>query len=589
MIDNYLKVLNANETILEHLDDIKDAFITFYGEESREFIENKFKHFDLVTFISPENMQILISSIKKEISDSAKKRILESSGIEYTTEIANKYFEYYGSFENTSNIEHYSNFIEMCELSESGRKLNGIEEYQYENIKKKAVQFLNKIGYEATYDNIEQLELEGKFDNLNNLIETYRFEKKEYDKIVNLYLSKYIEEGKKNDEIKNAVKEKYKLKLIEEFLPEELEEYKKSKITTNKIREIIGYSFDTVTDVEYFSKKFDEKLLNCKDYLKKLIEGNRIEYFKSLGIDLGNEYEAYEKSDECKKLIPDKEYIDRLSLRREEYIKQFKIEYYSQISDYKENKEKIGNFDLLCKDNGFTSDLYRVDCCSISPNVKIENGTIVENPIMFINSGYGIEKLDKSIIHEINHILELSLINKSDKNLEFITGWDYAKVDISQEEENQELDIDNKREFEMFSEIINELIAQNITRILHAKNHHIFTEKGKEGYYGSGYQFCSFLIIDFLREYLKDIIISRRNNNINHIFDVVGQDNFIKLNNLIHKFYENIDEFKYYDILENEKSNKVTDDTILFDDMIRERDEILQSMKEYSKRNVQSL
>ena len=192
MIDNYLKVLNANETILEHLDDIKDAFITFYGEESREFIENKFKHFDLVTFISPENMQILISSIKKEISDSAKKRILESSGIEYTTEIANKYFEYYGSFENTSNIEHYSNFIEMFELSESGRKLNGIEEYQYENIKKKAVQFLNKIGYEATYDNIEQLELEGKFDNLNNLIETYRFEKKEYDKIVNLYLSKYI-------------------------------------------------------------------------------------------------------------------------------------------------------------------------------------------------------------------------------------------------------------------------------------------------------------------------------------------------------------------------------------------------------------
>ena len=118
MIDNYLKILNSNEIILKHLDDIKASFITFYGEESRNFI-------------SPENVHILINNIKKELSDSAKKRILDSSGIEYTKETANKYFDYADSFENYSNIEYYSVFIEICELLENGRKLNGITEYQY--------------------------------------------------------------------------------------------------------------------------------------------------------------------------------------------------------------------------------------------------------------------------------------------------------------------------------------------------------------------------------------------------------------------------------------------------------------------------
>ncbi len=589
MIDNYLKILNSNEIILKHLDDIKASFITFYGEESRNFIENKFKHFNLITFISPENVHILINNIKKELSDSAKKRILDSSGIEYTKETANKYFDYADSFENYSNIEYYSVFIEICELLENGRKLNGITEYQYENIKKHAIQFLTKLGYEVNLANIEELQLEGKFDSLRTLIETYRKEKKEYDRKINLYLSKYIEEEKINNKIKDTLKEKYKLKLIEEFLPKELEEYKKTKITNNKLKEIIGYSFDVTTDIEYFSEENDKKLLNGRDFIKKTIKSHRIEYFKSLGVDLGEEYEVYEQSDECKKLMPDKEYINRLIKKRDEYIIQFNIEYYSQIAEYKENKEKIKSFDLVCSDNGFTSDLYRVDCCSISPNAKIENGNLIENPIMFINSGYSIEVLDKSIIHEINHIIELSLINRTDSYLEFISGWDYGQAAFTQEEENQVLNINNKREFEMFSEIINELIAQNITKILHTKGHYIFTEKGKERYGGTSYQKCSILVTDFFNEYLRDIIISRRNNNINHIFEVVGQDNFMKLNNLIHKFYENFSDFKFYDVLSNKNKNIVTEDTILFDEIIKERDEILQNMREYSRVGVQSL
>lgn len=54
-----------------------------------------------------------------------------------------------------------------------------------------------------------------------------------------------------------------------------------------------------------FSEDAKEKL--AKDNFESMrVKSDRVKYFKAKGLDLGNNYEDYENSEEAKKLLPDK-------------------------------------------------------------------------------------------------------------------------------------------------------------------------------------------------------------------------------------------------------------------------------------------
>ena len=86
--------------------------------------------------------------------------------------------------------------------------------------------------------------------------------------------------------------------------------------------------------------------------------------------------------------------------------------------------------------------------------------------------------------------------------------------------------------------------------------------------------------------YKKEIIASRRNGNISIIFDKIGKENFESLNQLFHIFNANFgNALDYYRLLSSLKESKETAQTKLYHELNRKKDEILNSMREYSLNN----
>ena len=52
------------------------------------------------------------------------------------------------------------------------------------------------------------------------------------------------------------------------------------------------------------------------------VKSDRVKYFKAKGLDLGNNYEDYENSEEAKKLLPDKELVETVYTIKKECDKE---------------------------------------------------------------------------------------------------------------------------------------------------------------------------------------------------------------------------------------------------------------------------
>ena len=89
---------------------------------------------------------------------------------------------------------------------------------------------------------------------------------------------------------------------------------------------------------------------------------------------------------------------------------------------------------------------------------------------------------------------ELSILDVKDKIVTALCGWDIIHAILSKDEP-QNLDVDrDKRNYEMFNEVINELIAQDICTILHKKGVCISGDLSKSSE-SSGTSYTLYLVI----------------------------------------------------------------------------------------------
>lgn len=112
---------------------------------------------------------------------------------------------------------------------------------------------------------------------------------------------------------------------------------------------------------------------------------------------------------------------------------------------------------------------------------------------------------------------------------------------------------------------------------------HVFdTNETAKVHHVTSYEHTFFLVKDFFQEYKKEILESRINGNISIIWNKVGKENFERLNNLFRVFQENFSGFKIYGLLEAIRNNENNEQTRLYYELIRQRDEILEDMRRYS-------
>lgn len=56
MVEQYMKLLSAEEVLQNNISKLIDIFCLYYGEDSRSFIEEKFSNFLFIPYQTPDNL-----------------------------------------------------------------------------------------------------------------------------------------------------------------------------------------------------------------------------------------------------------------------------------------------------------------------------------------------------------------------------------------------------------------------------------------------------------------------------------------------------------------------------------------------------
>ena len=649
MIEHLKKFLFCTEYFRNNLDKYKDAFIKFYGEAERERIEEVFNHAIFIAYRTPSSTDTLLRELEKlktkEIIDNnlPKDSTFTSEDLigNYAFDFSDlipicKYSEFYELYKLSSEERHekylkdsyeslkralpelkYEEYLEMYNSGKVSEKYSVIrswvkaniehcinpetEKKQYERAFDNAQELITKIDKDITIDNFPYYADNPRILELNEFAEKLPEMMDEYQKFEN-ELGDIREEVESEKEEERKLEAKYYIQLISENLDlvpanylEKLKSTLAKKDTLNidyEVKSIFGYSIDITGSYEMFSKESNEVLNENKDSWKaNTIKSNRISYFKAHGIDLGDDYEVYARSEAAKSIWPKEERIAKFIQDKESLINKKNNEFYTNIRTHKAIRSEIDSLSLLDKEDTFNAALYTQGGTHVNPNIrKTESGYELYS-LVVINCENDNGYVDHDIIHELNHLYELYLINAEDNKYTISCGWDVMESRFNQDSK-KEIDTlhkdTEKRPYELFNEIINEMIAQEIVEGMHEDGVYVFDrpEKAKTRYV-TGYDKTKILVADFFNKYRDLIFESRKNNNMQVLFDEVGKENFDKLNSLFAIFNENFSEFKYYNLLDSIKKEEDTPQTRLYFDLIRQRDEILRKMEEYKMLNEQ--
>lgn len=571
--------INASDIVNNKLEKIKEIFIKFYGERYRLKIEDSLNNFIFIPYLMPKQVSYLIKDYEKEVSVKYQTEFLTS-----INQVDNKNFFKDYSFSNKV-------FIPLNQLYELIDKLkdNSIKEWEFQNLK----ELLSSM-----------LKIEINDNNINDSINYFLNIKPSYLNILEKYneeISKYKElkeEINSYEESVNKLNNDYNIiffELIEQYLSEKDKEYIKKCKEQNQHLYIFNLECDnSFCDLEYYSTGLidyfneDEISLNdesISDWKKQIIKKKRIEYFKLKGLDLGNNYDDYMNYPDIKSFIPTKELIDEIKLIKEELTNRGLKKQFELTPLYKKFSPIFDNLGLATDNFSHRLLLYggevqleksRNIMACVSPGLNKDNNLL---NLLYLQLK-DFDALEHFLVHELNHVVESSLIYQDEKQYMVKSGFDAltnAKID-----EKVDLNTVPKRDFEYLNEIINELLAQDIHKLMNQEGLYLFNEPGKSKTSGfTSYENVKIFVEDFYHEF-KDILFeSRLLNNMDVLTNEVGYDNLVDLNNLIKNFFVDFQGFSYYQVIKDIKDKVKNESTELYFEYYNKSRDILNKMKEY--------
>ena len=642
MLDRIEMFLDCNEVLKRKIKIFKEYFIKYYGEERREEIERQFSKAIYIGYMTPQCRRNALNKFIKEESSLLQDVVVKKTNLPFTKK---DLFDTYafdslnllpiyhleklkrehdkGKKErlrefNEEGYEFTKRFVKdlskikyllLKSVDQLPRKFpdviqDNIEyyldksnaEHEYQRLYKKVLPLLQKINPNVTIDNLDEI-----FNNkdIDILLESYREALQQYE-LFRQEHKNVFRSDEKTEELKGLLSEKFyimyvrdNIDLIPESERQPLYDYLDGKTKSfyhNKyFSEILGYNLQSTSILEYFSEENDLALTDPNNKWKAdSIKRNRVEYFKLLGIDLGEDYEAYVNASECQKIWPSKQIVQRVIDTKNKYLNKYNNELFLGIDEYREIREKIDSLGLLDKEDSFNAALLTDSGTFVNPNIRMtDEGYDTFSLFVISFNNLNDDALDHHIVHELNHLFELMLNKVNGKEYEMLVGWDYAggQIDNERKEEVETVNIDKKkRKYELFNEIINELIAQGICELMHNDGVTVFDEPGNSRYKRTtSYEDYLVLVKDFFAEFKEPILESRRNGNIEVIFNEVGKENFDELNSLIIEFYEHFKEMKIYKLLSALKKNEDNEMTRIYYDLLDRRDKVLENMRNYKQ------
>lgn len=552
---------------------IIDYFVKFYGEEYRELVVERMLNLDMNFYGNPFDINAYLVGEKKELINGLAKAFLERLGLEPTNELIRITFENCSSFDYCP-IDYVYRLTNENSLQES-------QILHYEHVFNSMLEKLEKeIGSENTKRFVEALKQNVSFFQLMKEEEFafYERNKEIYQEIDKIQATKAKETKLANIEFllefKDMLTEHDRILLKKAQDGQELQlrflDCSGILISTSCIYE---------SAIDSFSTDSEEKLNNGNQYLENNVKQSRIEYFKALGIDLGTDYKKYEEAEECKRVRPSFELADKIVEKRKELKKKVEIKCIKESKEFQAIKEKVNSIPLQAAD-GFSIQGIRESGSYISANYILEDGTPKMKPIMYFcytNMPYFSDVL---LNHELNHAMEFQLLDVNGNTAHYLSGFDYLESKTD-ELPNDDTPFSEKprRKFELINEVINHLIAEDITKMMHSDGFYMLSKQNNARILGAcSTSFGNRIIRPFYERYRKEIIASRLTGNMDILYEAVGKDNFLALNEQVNELFT-LDKNA---LRRDEKQDLDTTTTRKYSSIVGNTKEIYLKMKEHS-------
>lgn len=550
-------------------------FVKVYGEEYKDIIIDKMQRIVPIFYSILEDKQNIMDSELNRKKTELTLKFLEHVQIEVPEEIKNKVLNSGSSF-YLHDVEEAKKILNACfgrneysEIRYGGLDSIIQEETDVEYKKKQSIEVLKKLNITVDLENyndwIKNEEAQNIFKYVNSLKEYISQLDSKYNELASQY-QQLKETIDKSQKLRNELNEKYMLEFIQsikEQLPStdqnKLEKYLNSngdtwyKFSNDMfIFNIIGNSFYSNGVIEAFSSKAHEKLTDPKtsNFTKNTIIDNKIKYFKQIGLYTGQiPIEKFLTSEEAINSTPDMNAVDKLLEKKKEYYEKGTREYYMATSSYQENLEKINSLHLE-SNHEFNIDTITNGLLMINPATRKNKNGVPELVTLLIFSPDNCltEYKDVMFIHEINHCIETSLLSFNDGQPIFKCGYET----INDYDEN------STRNYEQFSEIQNQLIAMEVTRLMHEDNVFIFDDpKIAKINGGTSYERQGVFCNDLWQNYRNQIIESRVGTTLDPILNAVGKNIFESVNNIINEYSE----IPYYQLMSDLMNNKKSEAT----------------------------
>lgn len=594
-----------------NIDDIKpvliDTMVEVYGEKYRNQIVNRLDNLYINSYVTASDIRNDYYSQKSNALDMLSIKFLKKIGVEVSKETEDEVYKngayrlsqeqkdiIYQIFQSKSFDEHGMIFSFNDELLDSNQEF----------VRNKAIQerckILNSLGLNISPENYEEVieTKKGKvfLDAAKKIYDLAEECRGEYETFKEEHRD-YIEYLDKLSNYKKELDFKYLKIYAQRILPYCSEEEKNNiELALGKNHES-QYSFlrDADRDGMYltlsgvpmilaFSNEAQEILQEGNKYFAEQIKQARINYFRNKGLDLGDNYELYEKSDEAQKLIPNPEIVEELYETKQKCDEEKEEEYFLNTGNYEMCKKNILNQNLRMEDP-FSKKFVDAGAICTSPNIKEDdNGNyqlfnVVHLPIVKMLKGYK----DEQIIHELLHCVETNMGPVMENKVHFKSGLDEFTDNICMDKDTIIVDDrveeeQPKREYELLSENLHQELSIRVTEKLHQKGIYIVDDpKLAKERGGTAYEPYSVITAEFQNRYMDKIIDGMMQENSDALTSVVGKDNLSRLNECVKEYAE----IPYYHLMSDLRNNKDTELTRKRQELISREKQIVGEMERH--------
>lgn len=511
---------------------------------------------------------------------------------EECSDILKVYFSFLGRFSTNGNIFDFDD-----------DKLKGKSSYTIEHVKAnrcKVLQFYGLPIDAKNYDEVITSE-EGKkaLEKAKKIYEIAVKYKDEYDAFEreNKDIREYFEQCSK---IRKDIDLEYEKNFFENIMPyvTKTEQENIKKMLSLDIKD--KWQLENIADpngmysgsfiLESFNSKYDG-IIHENTYEAQKARENRIKYFKLKGIDLGNDYSAYESNENVKSIFPNKMFVDRICEEKEKNELKKEKEFFLKTSNYNDCAGILENFNLGIEDE-FGMDFMNQHVTCICPNViKDENGeytnfNILHFPIDMLGDQYG----DVVLIHEILHVVELSMKETNDGKFHIKTGFDEMDEELVTEEEKNKGDkTENKyehniRKCELLSENLHQYLSGVVTSRLHNQGVYLIDDEKASTVYGyTSYEQMNVITKSFVLAFAAELPKAMISQDMEYVYNIFGKENLEELNSTIEEYRR----LPYLSLMQNLFDRKDTELTRKRTELIAKSESIVVEMEKKRAENYQ--